>query len=53
MTKSRTARGVKGTLVSAVAAIACYWMWASLLERADEVAEANGRVMGAGLSRAC
>ncbi|RNG23557.1 hypothetical protein [Streptomyces botrytidirepellens] len=39
---------MKGTLVSAVAATACYWMWASLLERADEVAEANGRVMGAG-----
>ena len=48
VTKSRTARGVKGTLVSAVAAIACYWMWASLLERADEGAQANGCVMGAG-----
>ncbi|MGW7617524.1 hypothetical protein ACWGLG_17010 [Streptomyces antimycoticus] len=48
MVKSRTARGVKGALVSAAAAIVCYWVWASLLEWADDVAEASGPVMGAG-----
>jgi hypothetical protein len=49
MTKTRAAvRGVKGTVVSALAAVACYWMWTSLREWSDDVSRASGDAMGAG-----
>ncbi|MEU5345641.1 MULTISPECIES: hypothetical protein [unclassified Streptomyces] len=48
MTKARVFRGVKGTLVSALAAAVCYWMWTSLWEWSDDVSRASGDAMGAG-----
>jgi hypothetical protein len=41
MAKNMIARWVKGTLVSAVAAVVCYWLWASLREWAWDVGLAD------------
>ncbi|WP_328493375.1 hypothetical protein OHS59_11910 [Streptomyces sp. NBC_00414] len=48
MTRARVFRGVKGTLLSALAAAACYEMWTSLWEWSDDVSRASGDAMGAG-----
>ncbi|MGW1554164.1 hypothetical protein, partial [Streptomyces sp. NPDC002346] len=48
MTKKRTARWVRGTLVSAVAAVACYGIWASLRQWAQDVSAADPDTMFAG-----
>lgn len=48
MTKTRAVRAVKGTLVSALAAVVCHWMWTSLREWSDDVSRASGDAMGAG-----
>ncbi|MFD8629747.1 hypothetical protein ACFV4E_38880 [Streptomyces hygroscopicus] len=48
MTKSGPSRWLKGALVSAVAAIVCYWLWASLTEWADGVANSQQDAMMAG-----
>lgn len=46
--KARIVRCVKGVLVSALAAVVCYWMWNSLLQWADDSAAADESAMGAG-----
>jgi hypothetical protein len=48
MTKRQTARWVKGTLVSALAAVVCYWIWASLREWAQDVSAADPDALYAG-----
>ncbi|MET8184046.1 hypothetical protein [Streptomyces sp. NPDC005336] len=48
MTKSGPYRWLKGAFVSAVAAVVCYWLWASLSEWADGVADAQQDAMMAG-----
>ncbi|WP_280889523.1 hypothetical protein [Streptomyces sp. LBL] len=49
MAKSRNSRAAKGTIVSALAVVVCYCIWTSLLEWSDEVAQADGDSIGAGL----
>ncbi|MFI5679385.1 hypothetical protein [Streptomyces cellulosae] len=49
MAKSRSFRGVKGAMVSALTVVVCYWIWTSLLEWSDDVAQAGGDSVGAGL----
>lgn len=39
---------MKGTIVSALAAVVCYWIWTSLLEWSDDVARAGGDSIGSG-----
>jgi hypothetical protein len=48
MTRSRNARWAKGTLVSAVAAVVCYWTWELLRTWAQDIAAAHEWAMGAG-----
>lgn len=48
MTKSRTTRWAKGTLVSAVAAVVCRAGWERLREWSSDVAAADPGAMGAG-----
>lgn len=43
--KSRPSRWLKGTLVSAVAAVVCYWLWGFLGERAGET-DSDGTFSG-------
>jgi len=43
---------VKGTIVSALAAVVCYWIWTSLLEWSDDVARAGGDSIGSGFLEA-
>lgn len=50
--KAKVARWAKGTLVSAVAAGACYRTWIRLQEWADDVSAAGQGAMGAGLIEA-
>ena len=52
MAKSRTFRGVKGTIVAALAAVVCYWMWTSLLEWSHDVAQSGGDNLGSGFLEA-
>lgn len=48
MTKGRAVRWGKGTLVSAVAAGVCYWIWDSLRAWAQDASAAGQGAMGAG-----
>ncbi|MGW0735635.1 hypothetical protein [Streptomyces sp. NPDC002851] len=51
MTKSRTIpwiRGLKGMLVSGLAAVLCSWGWNALRDWADDVAATGGDTIGAG-----
>ncbi|MEU7056896.1 hypothetical protein [Streptomyces sp. NPDC046197] len=48
MTKSRTVRGAKGTLVSAVSAGVCYWIWTGLRQWAQDASASGQGAMGAG-----
>ncbi|WP_369248198.1 hypothetical protein [Streptomyces sp. R41] len=48
MTNRRTARWVKGAVVSAVSAVVCYWIWSSLREWAQGVGDADPDAMFAG-----
>jgi hypothetical protein len=41
-------RAAKGTLVSAVAAGVCHWIWSSLRQWAEDASEAGQGAMGAG-----
>jgi hypothetical protein len=48
MTTSSVARGVKGTIVAAVAACACYGLWKALRGWAENASRAGQGAMGAG-----
>ncbi|MFF0157980.1 hypothetical protein ACFYRY_10670 [Streptomyces sp. NPDC005263] len=52
MAKTRSFRGVKGTIVSALGAVVCYWTWTYLLDWSDGVRQAGGDSVGAGFLEA-